>query len=210
MSDRRNRYPLVLLSLYVLWWSALAIAPWYRQDWLLENLLVFIAVPLLVRAQQRIPLSNAACTGLFLFFSLHALGAYYTYSQVPYDEWAISLSGHSISELLGTERNHFDRLVHFLYGLLITPTAIEVLDARAPQRGIWRWLLPWLFMVSHGTLYEIIEAAAAVAFGGDLGQAYLGDQGDIWDAQKDMAWAALGAALSVLWCRGPQAVRRLS
>ncbi|MDX2301052.1 MAG: DUF2238 domain-containing protein, partial [Xanthomonadaceae bacterium] len=91
--------------------------------------------------------------------------------------------------------------VHGLYGLLVTPTAIELLDARAPQRGMWRWLLPWLFMVSHGAIYEMVEALAALLFGGDLGQAYLGTQGDVWDAQKDAAMAALGAALAVLWCR---------
>ena len=79
--------------------------------------------------------------------------------------------------------------------------AVELLDARAPQRGLWRWLLPWLFVVSHATLFEIVEAAAAGVFGGELGQAYLGMQGDVWDSQKDSALAAAGAALSVTFLR---------
>lgn len=195
------RYPLLLLALFLAWWLILAVAPVYRQDWLLENLLVFIAIPLLVLTYGRLRLSNTAYTLLFAFFVLHELGAHYTYSEVPYDSWAQALSGHTLSEVFGLERNHYDRLVHFLYGLLVAPAAIELLDARAPQRGIWRWLVPLLFMVSHSTVYELVEWGAAEVFGGDLGQAYLGMQGDVWDGQKDSALAALGALVSVIWCR---------
>lgn len=195
------RYPPLLLALFLVWWLILAIAPVYRQDWLLENLLVFIAIPLLVLTYRRLRLTNATYTLLFVFFVLHELGAHYTYSEVPYDNWAQALFGHTLSEVFGLERNHYDRLVHFLYGLLITPAAIELLDARAPQRGIWRWLVPLLFMVSHSTVYELVEWGAAEIFGGDLGQAYLGTQGDVWDGQKDSALAALGALVSVIWCR---------
>lgn len=196
-----SRYPLSLLVAFVLWWGALAIAPSYPQDWLLENLLVFVAVPLLVWAYPRLRLSNAAYTLLFVFFALHTVGAHYTYAEVPYDRWAHALTDHTISELFGLQRNHFDRLVHFAYGLLVTPAAIELLDARAPQRGLWRWLVPLLFMVAQSTIYEMIEWAAAIIFGGDLGQAYLGTQGDVWDAQKDSAMAGLGAAIAVAWVR---------
>src|SRR3546814_957888 len=88
---------------------------------------------------------------------MHAIGAHYTYAQVPYDAWSESLFGHPISSLLGLERNHFDRLVHFLYGLLITPTAIELVDTRVTQRGGWRYLVTFTFMASHAAIYEIIE-----------------------------------------------------
>lgn len=195
------RYPLALLGLFSLWWLVLAIAPRYRQDWLLENMLVFIALPLLVLSYRRLRLSNRAYTFLFLFFSLHEIGAHYTYSEVPYDHWTQALTGQGLNEALGLERNHFDRFVHFLYGLLITPAAIELLDARAPQRGLWRWLVPLLFMVSHSAIYELVEWGAADIFGGDLGQAYLGTQGDEWDGQKDSALAALGALIAVVLCR---------
>lgn len=195
----RDRFRLALLAIYLLWWMALAIAPWYREDWLLENVLVFVLVPLVVAVHRR--LSNTAISALFIFLLLHAVGAHYTYAQVPYDAWSESLFGHSISSLLGLERNHFDRLVHFLYGLLITPTAIELIDSRVTQRGLWRYLVPFTFMASHAALYEIIEWLAATWFGGDLGVAYLGTQGDVWDAQKDSALAILGALIAVLWIR---------
>lgn len=202
------RYPALLLAAFAGWWMALAIAPWYRQDWLLENLLVFAAVPLLAWSYPRLRLSDTAYTLLFVFLVLHELGAHYTYSAVPYDRWAQALTGHTVSEALGLQRNYFDRLLHFLYGLLVTPAAIEVLDARAPQRGPWRWLVPLLFMISHSTIYELVEWSAASVFGGDLGQAYLGTQGDVWDAQKDSALAAFGAAAAVTACRWRRPRRR--
>jgi len=202
------RYPLILLVLYLVIWAGLAIAPWYRHDWLLENMLVFIAVPLLVWGHVRIGFSKVVCTLLFIFFVLHAVGAHYTYAEVPYDRWFQDLTGRTLNQLLGLHRNHFDRLVHFAYGLLVTPAAIQLLDARAPQQGIWRWLVPFTFMAAQSAIYELIEWAAVGVFGGDLGQAYLGTQGDIWDAHKDMALGMLGAAIAVTAYRWHQADRR--
>lgn len=200
-ADAPSRYPLVLLIVFLLWWTALAIHPLYRQDWLLENLLVFVAIPLLVGTYRSLRLSNTAYTLLWLFFMLHEVGAHYTYSEVPYERWFAAVTGPDLNQMPGVGRNHFDRMVHFLYGLLVTPAAVQLLDARAPQKGMWRWLVPLLFMVSHSTIYELIEWAAAAGFGGDLGQAYLGTQGDVWDSQKDSAMAALGALIAVSCCR---------
>lgn len=197
--DARWRFPLALLSAYAVAWVALAIAPWYRQDWLLENLLVLAALPLLVATAPRLRFSNGAYAALFAFFLLHAIGAHYTYSLVPYDRWAEWLTGHALNPVLGWERNHYDRLVHFAYGLLVVPASVELFRAVAPPRGVWRALLPVLFVMSHSTIYELVEWAAAIAFGGELGTAYLGTQGDPWDAQRDMALATLGSILAVAW-----------
>lgn len=195
----RCRFPGVLLAVYAVVWTALAIRPLYREDWLLENLLVFVAVPLLVATAPRLRFANGTYFALFVFFVLHALGAHYTYSLVPYDRWAEALTGGTVNELFGWRRNHYDRLVHFAYGLLITPAAVELLRAVAPPRGVWRALLPMLFVMSHSTIYELVEWAAAAVFGGDLGAAYLGTQGDPWDAQRDMALATLGSAIAITW-----------
>lgn len=199
---RRDRYAAWLLAVYLAWWCVLAIAPWFRADWLLENLLVFIGLPLVFLAHRE--LSRGALAALFVFFMLHAVGAHYTYAEVPYDAWAQAITGHTVSAALGWQRNHFDRLVHFLYGLLVTPAFIELLDARLSMRGFWRYLIPFTFVASHSAVYEIIEWGAAVVFGGDLGQAYLGTQGDEWDSQKDSALAILGALIAVLVFRWRQ------
>lgn len=195
--DRRAaRVPLLLLGLFVLVFAALGIAPAMREDWLLENALVVLAVAWLVRAWRTLPLSNAAYVLLFAFGVLHEIGAHYQYSEVPYDAWFAALSGgHSLDALLGFERNQYDRLVHFLYGVLVTPAAIEVIEARVRPRGVWRVLVPLTFMMSHALVYELVEWLAASVFGGELGEAYLGTQGDGWDAQKDMALAVAGTVL---------------
>ncbi len=182
-------FPAVLLAAFGVWFVALGIAPSFREDWLLENLLVFAAVPALVWGSRRLRFSNPVYLALFVFFCLHEVGSHYTYSLVPYRDWIPALAG---------GRNHYDRLVHWSYGLLVTPALFEVFAAYAPARAAWRWLLPATSMFGHSVIYELIEWGAAETFGGDLGVAYLGTQGDAWDAQKDMALAALGTVTSLV------------
>jgi len=191
------RHALALLAVYVAAWTALAVNPRYREDWALENVLVVLAVLLLPALWRRLPLSWLACIGLFVFGLLHAVGAHYTYAEVPYDAFFRQHLGFSVDALFGFTRNTYDRLVHFSYGLLLAPTCVQLLERAAAPRGAWRYVLPVSFIMSHALLFELFEWAAASVFGGDLGQAYLGTQGDEWDAQKDMLLATLGAALSV-------------
>jgi putative membrane protein len=189
-------YPAVLLGLFVLLWLALAWSPWYRQDWLLENVLVVVALPLLILGASRLRLSNGAYTCLFVFLCLHEVGAHYTYSMVPYDHAFRTLSGLSLDALLGFRRNHFDRLVHFMFGLLLLPAIAQGLNAKMRMRGVLAFAVPILVVEAWSAIFELIEWSAALAFGGDLGQAYLGTQGDVWDAQWDMALALLGAVIA--------------
>lgn len=201
---RDARFPLALLVILVLWTAALGIAPHFRQDWLLENLLVLCALPVLVLTYRRLRFSNGAYACLFAFFMLHEVGAHHTYSLVPYDAWAMRWLGFSVDQLFGFERNQFDRAIHFLYGVLVTPAVLELFDAKAPPTGVWRFIMPLFFMNAHAVLYETIEWIAAEVFGGELGAAYLGTQGDVFDAQKDMALAFAGTVLSLsvlLWRR---------
>jgi len=182
----------------------LAIDPLYRQDWFLENVLVLVAIPLLVRRHRTLPLSRRAYTGLFVFLMLHEVGAHYTYSLVPYDAAAHAVAGTSISGLLGFERNHFDRVMHVLYGILLTPAALDLIDARTTARGGWRPLFAGTILASHAVAYEVVEWLAAEAFGGDLGAAYLGTQGDSFDAPKDMALAVAGSVIALAWFSRPR------
>jgi len=202
------RFPLALLGVFLLVFSLLGIAPRYREDWLLENVLVLLAVPGLVLAWRDLRFSNAAYACLFAFFVLHEVGAHYTYSEVPYDAWSVALTGHSLDAALGFERNHYDRLLHFLYGVLLMPATVELFRAKAPPRGVWVVLLPVFFIMGHSVAYEMVEWLAAEIFGGDLGQAYLGTQGDPWDAQKDMALATAGALVARLGLHVAAASRR--
>lgn len=192
-----RRYLLALLGLFMLLAIALGIAPLHRQDWLLENVLAVMAVVLLLSTSKFFPLSRISYTLIMLFMALHQVGAHYTYAEVPYDQWWQAAFGFSLNEALGFERNHFDRLVHFLYGLLLAYPIREVFIRVADVKGFWSYFLPLDLTMSTSMLYELVEWAAAEWFGGELGAAYLGTQGDVWDAHKDMALASLGALLAM-------------
>jgi len=185
----RSHYLWILGGVYALWWVAMAIAPLDRSDWVLENVLVVLAVGLLVFTYKSFPLSRVSYTCIFVFMLYHTLGSHYTYAKVPYQDWLPFLAG---------GRNQFDRLVHFLYGLLLAYPIREMFLRIGNVRGFWGYFLPLDLTMSTSMLYELIEWGAAAAFGGDLGAAYLGTQGDVWDAHKDMALASLGALICML------------
>ncbi len=195
------KFALMLLGIFLLIFVGLAIHPATRTDWLLENVITVVALAWLIWSYRRLPLSNLACGLLLAFGVLHEIGAHYQYSDVPYEQWFSTISGgRSLDAMLGFERNQYDRLVHFMYGLLITPVAAEVIAARVRLRGFWLFLLPVTFMMSHAMIYELIEWFAASVFADDVGQAYLGTQGDVWDAQKDMFMATIGSLIAQpLW-----------
>ena len=197
MTPAHTRYCLILAGLFSLWWIWLAIAPLHRADWLLENVLVILFAGLLVWSYRRLPLSRVSYTLIFVFLCLHVVGSHYTYAEVPYDDWVRGLTGASLNEALGWERNHFDRAIHFTYGLLLAYPIREVFLRIAEVRGFWGYFLPLEFTMATSMLYELIEWGAAEVFGGELGMAYLGTQGDIWDAHKDMLLASLGAVLAM-------------
>jgi len=192
-----RKYLLVLAILFAVIWVALAISPLYREDWMLENFLVVLFAAGLAASWRWFPLSRVSYTLIFLFLCLHEVGAHYTYSRVPYNEWTQALFGTSLNEAMGWERNHFDRLVHFSYGLLLAYPIREIFLRVANVRGFWGYFLPLDVTMSTSMIFELFEWAAAVLFAGDLGMAYLGTQGDIWDAHKDMALASLGALIAM-------------
>lgn len=194
----RGRTVLVLssgLALLALWagW-----APVDRADWLLENALTVLALAALAASYRVLPLSRLSYALSFLFLCLHTVGSHYTYSLVPYDAWLRGLTGWSLDAALGWDRNMYDRLVHTCYGLLLANPLREVVLRVGGMKGFWGYFLPLDVTMSTSMVYELIEWGAAIAFGGGLGAAFLGSQGDPWDAQKDMAVASLGALVAML------------
>jgi putative membrane protein len=192
-----GRYLAILGTLFAIIWISLAVDPYDRADWALENALVAAFVVVIALSYRRFLLSRLSYTLIFLFLCLHEVGAHYTYAQVPYDAWFRALTGGSLNEWMGWERNHFDRLAHFSYGLLLVYPLREFFLRVADARGFWGYFLPLDFTISTSALFELFEWAAAEIFGGDLGVAYLGTQGDIWDAHKDMLLASVGALIAM-------------
>ncbi len=158
----------------------------------LPTMIFIVASPMLLR---RWPLSTAAMACIVGFLLLHTLGGRYAYSNVPYDGWVDALTGATVSDVFGWSRNHYDRLVHFAFGLLAMLPVAEL--ARRSAMGIRGALLAGLaFVLAVSSLYEIFEWLLTIVAAGEMADRYNGQQGDIWDAQKDMALATLGALVA--------------
>ena len=185
-----SRYRLFLGLVFALAWGWAAYRPLYPHDWLLENYLVFIFVPIIVLLGFYFRLSNLSYTLITLFLILHVIGSHYTYAQVPF--------GFTLQEWFGSNRNLYDRLVHFSFGLLLAYPLREVFVRVTRARGIWGYYLPVELTLAFSAIYELIEWAVAETVDPAAGLAFLGAQGDIWDAQKDMALAGLGSLLAMI------------
>ena len=198
MALTHRTYLLILAFLFSVEWIALAINPYYRNDWALENALVVIAVIVLAASYKYLLLSRISYTLIFIFLCLHEIGAHYTYAEVPYDAWFMSLTGVTLNDILGWQRNNFDRVIHLSYGLLLAYPIREVFLRVANVSGFWGYFLPLTLTMATSMMFELFEWGAAEMFGGDLGMAYLGTQGDVWDGHKDMALASLGALIAMM------------
>jgi putative membrane protein len=184
---RDHRLLQVFAVAYAVVWVVTSWAPRDRHDWFLENLLVFAMLAVLIGTYRAFPLSDLSYLLITAFMTLHAVGAHYTYAQVPLGFW--------IQNAFGFSRNHFDRIVHLSFGLLMAYPIREVFLRVANARGFWAYYLPLDVTLAFSALYEIMEMLIATMVAPGTGDAWLGTQGDVWDAQKDMGLAALGALL---------------
>jgi putative membrane protein len=182
------RYPLALLGLLLLIvvWSG--IAPKARFDWAIDNALGLILLLLVALSGRYFRLSNISYTAMFVFMALHIIGTRWTYSETPL--------GYTLARWFGeTQRNHYDRLIHFAFGLCFAYPVREVCLRIADMRGFWGLYVPFDVTMALSALFEILEMAIAIFIGGDQGIDYIGSQGDVWDAQKDMLLAGMGAVV---------------
>jgi putative membrane protein len=191
------RKNLVLWGLFaalfaISWWH-----PRYPAEQSLHHSLTLIGVVLLIWLQRRGTLPTSSAALVLAFLALHTVAARWIYSYVPYDDWLHTLFGVRLSDLFGWRRNDFDRLVHFSYGLLLAPVLLAYFaDRRRWKRG-WAALAAVDIIISTGALYELFEWAIAISLAPGTAEAYNGQQGDMFDAQKDMAIAGLGALIGV-------------
>ncbi len=192
-----DRYVAILAALFGLVALRSLIGAHELPTWLLENVPVALGLLFLAVTYRRMPLSRVSYSLIVLFWSLHEIGAHWTYAKVPYDDWWRSVFGVTLNSQLGFSRNNFDRLVHFSYGFLVAYPLREVFLRVASVRGFWGYFLPFDVAVSTSAFYELMEWATASVVGSDSSNDFLGSQGDVWDAQKDMALASLGALLAM-------------
>ncbi|MGE6796298.1 MULTISPECIES: DUF2238 domain-containing protein [Psychrobacter] len=178
---------MVLASIEPLEWSS----------YLLHQLgtLLFLALMLFAYRYWHISSRSYALASIFLL--IHIIGARYLYSYVPYDNWTERLFGISLNELFGWQRNMYDRLVHFSYGLLLFNAMVESSKSIFKISSI-KLLVAIALMInmSSSLLYELLEWGIAATLSPEAAEAYNGQQGDIWDAHKDMALALLGGLIA--------------
>lgn len=188
-------------AIFVGFWAYTGITTPDLLNWLLENSLTLSMVVILVAFYNIFRFSDVSYTLIFLFMLLHVYGSYHQYAENPFGEW--------LKEQYGFKRNHYDRIVHFGFGLLLSYPLFEIARRGFSLSLLLSSVLTLSLVLGLSAVYEIVEwVVADVVYDGDeQGMAYLGMQGDIWDAQKDMALAMAGSILTIgiaLLLRKPQ------
>ena len=172
-----KNYPKYCLYAYLVFWILLAINPKDRFNWFLENILAVSFVLLLILTYKKLKLSNKSYTFILVFMILHTIGAHYAYSQTPF-----------FSEMFGQklERDHYDRVTHFTFGLLLYFPVLDAVSKMTGLKGFWKFFMPLAIMIACSSLYEVFEWISVVVFTPERTTLFLGAQGDIFDTQKDM------------------------
>jgi putative membrane protein len=188
--------PGVFLAGYLVFWGAMGLTPLDTQNWMLSSILPLTFVGALILGRRAVPLSVVSYALISGFLMLHTVGAHYTYAQVPLGRW--------LESVLALERNHFDRVVHFAFGLLLTYPLLEVVGRLTAARRMVSFFLVFMTQLGLAGAWEIIESWVAQSIRPDLGTAFLGAQGDPWDAQRDMLAATCGTVVALLVTAGGQ------
>lgn len=182
---------IILIScsiIFLIFWTSTLIGTTDLANWFLENALVFIFLIVLASTYKKLQFSDLSYLMIFMYLLLHVYGAKYTYAENPFGFW--------LQDIFGSSRNHYDRIVHFSFGFLLAYPMRELLiiGFRFPT---WvGWVLPIEVTLSISGFYELIEWGVADILFKEQGVAYLGTQGDVWDAQKDIFLAFCGAIIA--------------
>ncbi|MCB9184752.1 MAG: DUF2238 domain-containing protein [Flavobacteriales bacterium] len=178
------------LVLFLAAWAATFVGTTDKANWWTENALTILFIGGLVLSYRRFRFSDASYTLMFVYILLHIYGAMYTYAENPLGYW--------LQDLFHGERNHYDRIVHFSFGFLLAYPMRDYFKNHFQWPNWVCWVLPVEITMSFSAAYELIEWAVADVFFPAQGAAYLGSQGDVWDAQKDMGLAFSGAVLAMV------------
>lgn len=186
-----------MLAVFLVLWAASCIRVPYPKYFWLQHVPTVAAVVVLTVVDHRFRISRLSYALILTFMALHLLGARYLYSYVPYDDWSERLLGFRITDRCGFTRNHYDRFVHFCFGLLLVIPAWRFSRSILALDALWSAAIALAAILSASAVYEIFEWLAAVVMAPDWADSYNGQQGDVWDAQRDMALAACGALVGL-------------
>jgi putative membrane protein len=195
-----TRLQRIALLLTVIVFAITWIAPLWPIEQALHSSLTVVGLVWLALHARRWPMRDGDFVAICAFIAVHCVAARWLYSNVPYDAWLRALLDWSPQAAFGWERNHFDRLIHLLYGLCFTPALAAHARQRWPGMSVGQgFTLAVLAIMATSLIYEWLEWGIALLLSPEAAEAYNGQQGDIWDAHMDMLLATLGAALSWPW-----------
>lgn len=186
----RNKLLQFYTAIFVIAWMYTLIGTSDIANWFLENTLVIIFIGVLMLTFKKFQFCDLTYTFIFIYLSLHIYGAMYTYAENPFGYW--------LKDYFHFQRNHYDRIVHFSFGFMLAYPMRDFFINKMRFPNWVGWLLPIEITLSFSCLYELVEWAVADVLFPEQGVAYLGTQGDVWDAQKDMFMAFSGAVLITL------------
>lgn len=187
--SKGSKYPFFVLGIFTLFWMVVAIAPRYREIWIAENILAVLLILALIFTYRKFRFSNFSYTLIFFFLILQTIGSHYSYSEVPWFDL--------LTEEFGLSRNHYDRVVHFLFGVLFYIPVRELLVRKAHLKGWWSYAFPFICLVALKATYEVLEWGWYLVRESKITDTnFLGMQGDQWDAQKDILVGMVGSTVS--------------
>ncbi len=178
------------LVIFLFFWVSTFINTPNRANWYTENTLVVLFLAGLFISYKKFKFSDLSYSLITVYLLLHIYGAEYTYAENPFGYW--------LKDTLHLQRNHYDRIVHCSFGLLLAYPMRDYFKNHFQWPNWVCWVLPCEITLSFGAMYELIEWLVADIFFPSEGDAYLGSQGDIWDAQKDMGIAFTGAIIAMV------------
>ncbi len=184
----KNKWLISLCVIFFSVWLNTLIGTTDMKNWIMENTLVFLFLGLLIFSYKKQKFSDISYLLICIYLCLHVYGAKYTYAENPFGFW--------LQDVFHSKRNFYDRIVHFSFGFLLAYPMRELFLNYFKFPTWVGWALPIEITLSISGFYELIEWAVADVFFPAQGDAYLGTQGDIWDAQKDIFMATLGAILA--------------
>jgi len=193
MKNQNYKFPLVLLSVWLALAFGLGITAKDPLGWLLEFIPLFLVIIVLALTIKNFRFSNISYSLIFIFFLFPIFAAHYSYSDIPFGFFNSFFN----TLFLSQGRNNFDRLVHFSAGILLSFPVYELLKKKAGLKSAWLWIITVLSFVGVSAIYEILEWLSAYFLSPVSIESFVGLQGDIWDAQKDMLITSAGSFISM-------------
>jgi len=185
---KSNRWMQFFIVVFAINWANSYIGNTNDANWFLENTLVFLFLGFLIYSYKKFQFSDLSYLLICVYLCLHVYGSKYTYAENPLGYW--------LKDYFELSRNHYDRIVHFSFGFLLAYPMREMFLKWLKFPAWVAWTLPIEITLSISAFYELIEWAVADVFFKAQGDAYLGTQGDIWDAQKDIFLAFIGSIIA--------------